>query len=137
MSESGAFCANLHLDHNCAFPDCPESRSGSPLEATTEAVASRSALYSAPTGDKKNLAADTTYIPKGWDRPMYRAPDEVLFEVRAYYKMKPLGASGTNCGLACRGIYTITLGVGYRVCAMQWQELVCCLKFMEDKEVRE
>lgn len=34
-------------------------------------------------------------------------------------------------------MHTITLGVGYRVYAMQWQELVCCLKFMEDKEVRE
>lgn len=23
------------------------------------------------------------YVPKGWDRPLYRAPDSILFEVRS------------------------------------------------------
>ncbi len=36
------------------------------------------------------------YRPKGWDREMYRPPDDIMFE---------------------------------------WQELLCCLRFMEDKGV--
>lgn len=45
---------------------------------------------SSPSGDAKGSQAaaapqggETVYVPKGWDRPLYRAPDSILFEVRS------------------------------------------------------
>lgn len=54
------------------------------------------ASASTPFSSSMRRQAHTVYSPPGWDREMYRPPDDVLFE---------------------------------------WQELVCCLKFMEEKEV--
>ncbi|GAB5034762.1 Hypothetical protein NocV09_02100670 [Nannochloropsis oceanica] len=73
-----------------------------PSSSSSLSSSTRSSLFryatSTPTPPPSSplQRSQTKYIPKGWDREMYRPPDEVLFE---------------------------------------WQELLCCLKFMEEKDV--
>jgi hypothetical protein len=73
------------------------------------------------------------YRPKGWDRDMYRPPDDIMFEVR-----KGLGGGlmpNRANPLCWDRLIRLTKCTLVPAPHPQWQELLCCLRFMDEKDV--